>query len=143
VTPEIVPGARGYVPTAVPEEITTSAGDLDAPGEYKPGEASPVEDLFAESREYQPAAETTEQPKAGEAERFDTASDETAEHEQARPKPQFLDFEPREYIPSQTEQGTLKPSAEKVHVTEKAAPVGRNEAIARLETWLTHIKKEK
>jgi tetratricopeptide (TPR) repeat protein len=143
VTHEIVPGARGYVPTAVPEEITTSAGDLDAPGEYKPGETSPVEDLFAESREYQPAVETTEQPTAGGAERFDAVTDETAEHEQARPKPHYLDFEPREYIPPQTEQGSPKPSADKVHVTAKAAPVGRNEAIARLETWLTHIKKEK
>jgi hypothetical protein len=70
-------------------------------------------------------------------------SAETVVQEQARPKPQYLDFEPREYIPPETEQGAQKPSAVKVHATAKAAPAGRNEAIARLETWLTNIKKEK
>jgi len=143
VKPEIVPEIRGYVPTAVPEEITTKAGDLEAPGEYKPGETSPVENLFSESREYKPASETAEQPTAAGAERFDAVSSETGEQEQARSKPQHLDFEPREYIPPQTDQGPLKPTAEKVHATAKAASVGRNEAIARLETWLTNIKKEK
>jgi tetratricopeptide (TPR) repeat protein len=143
VMPEVVPEARGHVPTAVPEEITTKAGDLEAPGEYKPGETSPVENLFAESREYKPASETAEHPTAGGTERFDAVSAETGEQEQARPKPQYLDFEPREYIHPQTEQGSLKPTDEKVHATAKAATVGRNEAIARLETWLTNIKKEK
>ncbi len=143
VMPEVVPEARGHVPTAVPEEITTKAGDLEAPGEYKPGETSPVEDLFAESREYKPAPEITEHPAAGGAERFDGVSAETGEQGQAQPKPQFLDFEPQEYIHPQTEHGSLKPTAEKVHATAKAATVGRNEAIARLETWLTNIKKEK
>ena len=143
VKPEIIPEIMGYVPTALPEEITTKAGDLEAPGEYKPGETSPVENLFSESREYKPASETAEQPTAAGAERFDAVSSETGEQEQARSKPQHLDFEPREYIPPQTDQGPLKPIVEKVHATAKAASVGRNEAIARLETWLTNIKKEK
>lgn len=143
LTTVIAPEVREYVPTAVPEEITTKAGDLEAPGEYKPGETSPVENLFTESKEYKPASETTEHPTAGGAERSDAVSVETAEQEQARPKPQFLDFEPREYIPPQTEQGSLEPPAEKVHATAKVATVGRNEAIERLETWLTNIKKEK
>jgi hypothetical protein len=141
--PEVVPEARGHVPTVIPEDITTKAGDLEAPGEYKPGETSPVENLFAESREYKPASETTEHPTASGAERFDSVLAKTGEQEQARPKPQYLDFEPREYIPPQTEQGAQKPTAAKVHATAKAAPAGRNEAIARLETWLTNIKKEK
>jgi len=143
VMPDVVPEARGHVPTAVPEEITTKAGDLEAPGEYKPGETSPVENLFAESREYKPASETAEHPTAGGAERFDAVSAETGEQVQAGPKPQYLDFEPREYIHPQTEQGSPKPTAEKVHATAKANTVRRNAAIARLETWLTNIKKEK
>ena len=141
--PEVVPAARGYVPTIVPEEITTKAGDLEEPGEYKPGEPSPVETLFAESREYKPASETAEHPTAGGTERFDAVSAETVVQEQALPKPQYLDFEPREYIPPHKEQEPLKPTAEKVQATANAAPAGRNEAIARLETWLTNIKKEK
>ena len=143
VTSVIVPETRGYVPTAAPEEITTNAGDLETPGEYNLGETPPVEDLFAESREYQPASEKAVHPTAGGTARFDAVSAETGAHEQALQKPQFLDFEPREYILPQTEQGPLKPAAEKVHATAKAATVGRNEAIARLETWLTNIKKEK
>jgi hypothetical protein len=141
--PEVVPAARGYVPTIVPEEITTKAGDLEEPGEYKPGEPSPVENLFAESREYNPASETAAHPTASGAERFDAVSAETVVQEQALSKPQYLDFEPREYIPPHEEQEPLKPTAEKVHATANAAPAGRNEAIARLETWLSNIKKEK
>jgi tetratricopeptide (TPR) repeat protein len=143
VTSVTVPEDRGYVPTAAPEDLTTNAGDLDAPGEYKPGVTSPVEDLFAESREYKPASETAEHPEAGGAERFDAELSETVKHEQSLPKPQHIDFEPREYIPPHTEKGPLKPAAEKVHATAKPVTVGRNEAIARLETWLINIKKEK
>jgi len=143
VKPDDVAETREYVPTVVSEEITTKAGDLEGPGEYKPGEPSPAENLFAESTEYKSASETTKHPTAEGTERFDVVSAETAVQEQARLKPQYLDFEPREYIPPQTEQGPLKSSAEKVPATAKAPPAGRKEAIARLETWLTNIKKEK
>lgn len=142
LTPEVVPEAREYVPTVVPEEITTQVADLAEPGEYKPGEPSPVENLFAESSEYKPP-ETGEHPKAGGADRFDELSAAPVVQEQARPKSHYLDFEPREYVPPQTEQVSLKPTAEKVSATAKAGIAGRKEVITRLETWLTNIKKEK
>ena len=139
VTPEVVLEATEDVPTVEPEEMAIHVEDLAIPGEYKPGEPPLVENLFTESSEYKPAPETKEHPTAGEAGLFD----ELSAAEQSRPEPQYLDFEPREYIPSQTEQLSPKPSAEKISETENAGIPGRKEVIARLETWLTAIKKEK
>jgi tetratricopeptide (TPR) repeat protein len=140
LTHEVVRESGEYVPTVVPEEIMTQVGALEESGESKSGEPSPVEDLFAESSEYKPTSETTEHPTA---DRFDELPAAPAVQEQARPKPQYLDFEPREYVPPTAEPISLKPKVEKVGATAQAGAAGRKETIARLETWLTNIKKEK
>ena len=144
LNPEAVPRSREYVPTIVPpEEIAFKAGDLAEPAEYQPGEPSPGENLFDEPREYTPAPETAEHPTAGGVDRFDVLSAEPVVQEQSRPKPQYLDFESREYVPPEPEQRAPQPTARKVQAIAKGGIAGRREAIARLETWLTHIKKEK
>jgi hypothetical protein len=53
------------------------------------------------------------------------------------------DFEPREYIPTHTEQELPKPATQPERTTRFIPSAGRKEMIARLETWLTTIKKEK
>ena len=141
MTPEGVPEASEYIPTLVSDE--TPAANVAEPGEYRPGEPSPVENLFAESGDYKPAPGTGEHPTAGEADQFDELMATPAVQEQAQPTPQYLDFEPREYVPSTAEKISLKPDVEKVDATANAGVAGRKEAIVRLETWLTHIKKER
>jgi hypothetical protein len=57
-------------------------------------------------------------------------------------EPPRKDFEPREYVPPDREQKSPKSASQE----ERAARVlnaGRKETIARLESWLTIIKKEK
>jgi tetratricopeptide (TPR) repeat protein len=139
----VISDATGYVPMVVPDEITTQFGDLEQPGEFQPEEPLPIEDLFTESSEYKPASEASQPPTPGESELFGAVSAETAVPDEALDKSQYLEFEPREYIPTQEKIKPPKPTSEKVQATANADTTGRKETIARLESWLTNIKKEK
>ena len=98
-------------------------------------------DIFAEPQEYRPANEPKEWtgPAAG-----GTAVDEiflTQQEEKAKPIPQYVDFEPREYIPPTTDQQPAK--EETAHTAPKSNAAAHKATIDRLEHWLSNIKKEK
>ena len=126
--------------TVEPEEIALEAEIIAESGEFKPDDPFLGEDIFPESMENEPAEEPAEQPLAAADLGFDVVA-ATPVKEQTRSKPQFTDFEPREYVPPEEEQKSLKPDAGKKLATTPGV-ARRKETIARLETWLTTIKKE-
>ncbi len=134
--------AREYVPTVESEEITIEAEVLTEPGELMPEKPSRVEPFFAEAGEFKPLTGPEKQPTAGGVAGFDVLTAHSVQ-EQARLRPQFTDFEPREYVPPAAERELVKPAAEKVSATTTPGIARRKETIARLETWLFTIKKEK
>ncbi len=138
IIPEAVSGADEYIPIIEPEEILIEAEEVVGPGESGPGKEAAEVNKVAESREYVRASVPKEQTTSGEA-GFMVSVASPAESPDGPRK----DFEPREYIPPPVEQEPLKPDSHKE--PEKHAPgiPGRKETIARLETWLTTIKKEK
>jgi tetratricopeptide (TPR) repeat protein len=126
------------------KEFTIDAELYVEPQEERAQVSGPADttetDIFAEPREYRPPSEPEEwtPPAAG-----GTAADEIfmPPQEAVRPKPQYTDFEPREYIPPTAER---RPAIEDpVHTAPKATPAARKETIDRLEQWLSNIKKEK
>jgi len=135
--PEAVIGAVEYIPSVDPEDIQIEDGVEVEPDESWPGKTSAVESIVAGSGEYKPASVPKEQTTAGEEFHISVAS---SAQEQAGPK---RDFEPREYVPRATEMEPLKPAPDTEHETGVPLIAGRKETIARLETWLTTIKKEK
>jgi len=142
LAPEPFAEAREYVPPVTSEEISIEAEVLSEPGEFKPGEPSPEENVFAEFGEYAPRTEPEEQlPAVGEA-GFE-ALVQAPDLESARTRPQDTDFEPREYLPPKSAKEPLKPASAKGMAAQPPTPAARKEKIARLETWLTNIKKEK
>lgn len=143
VTSEVFPEPDEYVPTIVPEEITAQAGELAVPDEFTSGEPSAAEDPFLESSEYKPAPETGEQPSAGGIDRSHEMPDAPVVQEPAKPRSNYLYFEPREYIPPHAERISRKPTTDKEDEAANAGTPQRKETIARLETWLTTIKKER
>ncbi len=124
--PESVTGAGEYVPIIDPEDILIEAEDEAKPSEPGPGKEPEEGDIAVESQEYRPAGYMI--------------SVATPAESQEGPK---KDFEPREYVPPQMEQEPPEPASHKVPVKHAPGIPGRKETIARLETWLTTIKKEK
>lgn len=140
--PEAFAEAREYVPPVQSEEITLEAEILSEPGEFKPGEPSPEENVFADFGEYKPVKEPAEQLPAGEDAGFEAAVNAPV-LESARARPQKPDFVPREYLPPKSAGEPVMPATAKAKTAQNLPPAGRKETIARLETWLTNIKKEK
>jgi tetratricopeptide (TPR) repeat protein len=138
---EAVAEAREDVTTVEPEEIAIEAEVLTDPGELKRDGPLLDEDIFPESDEFKPA-EPAEQLKAAGAARSDAVAASPVKG-QTPSKPQFTDFEPREYMPPKLVRESLKPKAGKKLATPTPGFAGRKETIARLESWLTTIKKEK
>lgn len=135
--PEGVVGAGEYVSSVDPEDVLLEAEVVAEPDEFGSGKKSTEENRADESREYEPASLTKEQTTAGTGFNISAAS---PAHAQAGPK---SDFEPREYVLPAMEQEPLESASDAEHEPRVPRVAGRKEAIARLETWLTTIKKEK
>jgi tetratricopeptide (TPR) repeat protein len=135
--PDGVIGAGEYVPSVDPEDVLLEAEVVAEPDELGPGKKSAEENRAAESREYEPASLTKEQTTVGAGFNISAA---TSAHAQAGPK---SDFEPREYVLPAMEQESSESASGAEHETRVPRVPGRKETIARLETWLTTIKKEK
>ena len=134
--PEAFTEVREYVPTVEPEEILIEAEVVAEPGEFGPGKESSEDNIFAEAREYKPASGPIDQTTGRDAGfKVFAASPVQA--------PERRDFEPREYVPPPLEQELVEPSSKHERATRVLSNAGRKETIARLETWLTTIKKEK
>lgn len=140
--PKNVVEAREYVPPPETEERAIEAGLPEGAREFRPRGPSPEENIFAESREYKPATEPEQQPTAWGESGFDVAATSPVP-ERGRPKRLDTDYEPREYSPPKAGPEAPGPAREEARATPKPRGAGRKETIARLETWLTAIKKEK
>jgi tetratricopeptide (TPR) repeat protein len=136
-TPEAGAQAREYVPTIEPDEILIEPEVVEEPGEVGPVETSAGENTFSESGEYKPASEPIEQASI--------RDDEQPNVFVATPvqEPPHKDFEPREYVPPDREQKPPKSASQEERAERVLNSAGRKETIARLESWLTIIKKEK
>jgi hypothetical protein len=142
--PEAFAEAREYVPPVESEEITIEGEVLTEPGEFNPEEPSPEENVSTEFGEYKPVTEPGEQLPAGGDAGFETLVNAPVPvQESTRTRPQDTHFEPREYLPPKSVSEPVKPAAVKAKAAQNLPPAGRKETIARLETWLTNIKKEK
>jgi hypothetical protein len=135
--PEAGAQAREYVPTVEPDEVLIEAEVITEPGEFGPGEKSSEENTFSGSGEYKPAS--------GPIEQSSTRDDAPFNVFEASPvqAPQHRDFEPREYVPPNQEQELQEPTSQQERATRVLNTAGRKETIARLESWLAIIKKEK
>ncbi|MGE5174184.1 MAG: tetratricopeptide repeat protein [Betaproteobacteria bacterium] len=120
-----------------PEAAVPKAQAADVSGE---------ENLYAEPKEYKPTAEA--EPESGRHPSQELVEEESydifmpgPDQESVRPKSNYADFEPREYIPPTAEPRTAKT----VNVQADTNPLAatRKETIDRLENWLQNIKKEK
>jgi tetratricopeptide (TPR) repeat protein len=138
--PEADAEAGEFVPSIELEETSIEAEVVETPGEFGRDQETSEEKSNEESRE-QPGSEQKEQRiAAGDAE-FDIFSGSPA-LTQDSPEPTRTDFEPREYVPPAMEQEPPEPGSQ--HEGKTPVPrAGRKETIARLETWLTAIKKER
>jgi tetratricopeptide (TPR) repeat protein len=128
--------AREYVPTVEPEEILIEAEVIAEPGEFGPEEKSSEENAFSGFEVHTPASGPIEQSSTRDDAQFNVFE---ASPVQA---PQHTDFEPREYVPP-NQQGHPAPTSQQERETRVLNTAGRKETIARLESWLTIIKKEK
>lgn len=136
--PEAFAEAREYIPPSATDELMMiDAEILPEPGEFNPGEPSPEDDVFAEFSTRQ----GVQVPAGGDA--VYGAAAQVPDRVSARVMPQDTDFEPREYIPPKQAMDDLEPSAAKGKAVQTPSSSGRKETIARLETWLINIKKEK
>jgi hypothetical protein len=133
---------KADVPAVEPEEIAVEAEVLTETSEVTPEMLFPEDDGLAKSSEHQSAAKQREQTTVARDAGFD-AVEAAPVQEKTRPKPQFTDFEPREYVPPGAPQGAVKAEAGKENAAPTAGFDGRKQTITRLETWLTTIKKEK
>ena len=131
--PDAVTESRKEVPAIELEEAPIEAEILEEPDEIGPEKKSSEENSAVEPGEDQPIPGPNEQTTAGGDAGFEVLTDSPA-RTQAGSEPKLEDFEPREYVP---------PAAEPERTTRDHRPGGRKETIARLETWLTTIKKEK
>jgi hypothetical protein len=106
------------------------------PGEFGPEEKSSEENAFPESGEHKPAS--------GPIEQSSTRDDAQVNAFEASPvqAPQHTDFEPREYLPP-SQQEHPAPTSQQERASRVLNTAERKETIARLESWLTIIKKEK
>jgi tetratricopeptide (TPR) repeat protein len=134
--------AREYVPPVQSEEIMLETEVVSEPGEFKPGGPSPEENVFGEFGEYPAGKEPGEQLPVGGDAGFEELVHVPVQ-ESARSRPQAADFEPREYLPPKSAREPLKPAEVQLKAVQPPSPAGRKETIARLETWLSNIKKEK
>ena len=135
--PEAGAQAREYVPTIEPDEILIEPEVVEEPGEFGPGEKSAEENTFSESGEYKPAS--------GPIEQSSIRDDAQPNVFVASPvqEPLHKDFEPREYVPPDREQKLPESASQEERAARVLNSAGRKETIARLESWLTIIKKEK
>jgi len=137
-TTEAVTQAGENVPTVEqPEELLIEAEVITEQDETGPGEKASEEDIFPEPGENIPASGPKEQTTTGGNEGFSVFAAAPVE------APLHRDFEPREYVPPNVEQELPEPAAQHERTTHVLPNAGRQEMIARLETWLTTIKKEK
>ncbi len=135
--PEAGAQAREYVPTIEPDEILIEPEVMAEPDEFGQGEKSEEENTFSESGEYKPASGPIEQPSIR-----DDAQPNVFVASPVQ-EPPHKDFEPREYVPPDREQKLPEPASQEERATRVLNSAGRKETIARLESWLTIIKKEK
>jgi hypothetical protein len=136
-TPEAGAQAREYVPTEEPDEILIEPEVIEEPGEVGPGEKSGEENTFSESGEYKPASGPIEQTSIRDDEQPNIFMPSPVQ------EPPHKDFEPREYVPPDREQKPPKSASQEERAARVLNSAGRKETIARLESWLTIIKKEK
>jgi tetratricopeptide (TPR) repeat protein len=137
-TTDAVAQAGDYVPTVEqPSELPIEAEVITEPGESWPGEKSSEENIFPEPAENTPPSEPKERTPTGGNELFNVFAAAPVE------APLHKDFEPREYVPPNLEQELPEPVTQHERTTGGLPNAGRKEMIARLETWLTTIKKEK
>ena len=117
---------------AVPQSDLTLSSELDKKTEIE---------IFGEPQESRPTNEQEEwtgQPPGG------TSFDEIfmpPQEKTSKPIPQYVEFEPSEYIPPTTEQLTTKEGDALIAPSTDA--VSHKATIDRLEQWLSNIKKEK
>jgi len=135
--PEAVTEAREYVPTVEPDEMLIEAEVVAEPGEFEPGKELAEETILPESTEYKPDSGPKVQTTTGGESGFNVSA---ATPVQA---PLREDFEPREYVPPKMEIELPEPVSQPERATGIIHPAERKETIARLENWLTIIKKEK
>jgi hypothetical protein len=135
--PEAGAQAREYVPTIEPDEILVEAEVMAEPGEFGSDEKSSEENAFSESGEYKPASGPIEQSSTRDEAPFNVFAAAPVE------APPHRDFEPREYVPPDREQKLPEPASQEDRAARVLNIAGRKETIARLESWLTIIKKEK
>ena len=134
--PEAGAQATEYVPTIEPDEILIEPEVIAETGEFGQGEKA-AENTFSESGEHKPASGPIEQASIREDAQHNVF---VASPVQA---PLHKDFEPREYVPPDREQKLPEPASQEERATRVLNSAGRKETIARLESWLTIIKKEK
>jgi tetratricopeptide (TPR) repeat protein len=137
--PEAVTEAGEDVPTIEPEELFIEAEVVAEPDEFGPEKKSSEENIIPDFRDYTFATEPKVRTTAGEDAGLNikVASPVPAEDGSKR------DFEPREYLPPDREREPLEPTSKNENITHGPLSARRMETIARLETWLTTIKKEK
>ncbi|MCK9417767.1 MAG: hypothetical protein M0R70_00130 [Nitrospirae bacterium] len=138
--PEAVTEGRDHVPTVELDELFIDAEVVAEPDTVVgPEEKSSEENIDAGFGTYQPEAGPKAQTTAGEGEGFTVLEDSSVQAQTGLK----VNFEPREYVPPKIEQEPLEATSHQEHETSVPHIAGRKETIARLETWLTTIKKEK
>jgi hypothetical protein len=139
--PEADAEAGEFVPAIELEETPIEAEVVEAPGEFGRDQDTSEEKSNEESWE-QPVSGQKEQTRAEGDAGFDVFSGSPAALTQDSPEPTRTDFEPREYVPPAMEHEPPEPGSQH-EGTPPVLRADRKETIARLETWLTTIKKEK
>jgi tetratricopeptide (TPR) repeat protein len=137
--PEAVTEEGEDVPTIEPEELLIEAEVVAEPDEFGPERKSSEENIIPEARDYKFTTGPKVQTAAGE--------DAGLNIKVASPVPaqdgSKGDFEPREYVPPDLQREPREPTSKNENITHGPLSARRLETIARLETWLATIKKEK
>jgi len=137
ITPEAATQAGDYVPTFEPDEMLIEAEVIPEQGEFAPAEKQSEEKTFSDSGEYNPASEQKGQETTGGNALINVFTASPVQ------EPQHSDFEPREYVPPDQKRKLPEATFQLERATRVPDTAGRKETIARLESWLTIIKKEK
>lgn len=117
--------ANEYIPPADGEQTAASAELRAGPGEQAP---APEEEKPSES---------------GKPAGFDIFASSPASEYVPRSEPFSTDFEPGEYAPPKTGPEPFGAKAGGMHAAPTPLKASKKDTIARLESWLQNIKKEK
>lgn len=100
------------------------------------------DDLAAESREYGLVSEKDEEQKAESNQGPGSGASPFAQEESGK-KPVYAEFDAQEYVPQTAKFATGALETEEAYSAAKPSQTHKQVTIARLETWLNNIKKEK